>query len=355
VTLTLSTPLRQNDEPLSNEADTTGTEAKPRLQAMLAEILARSQALALDDRQIAGVSRMYWRQPSATADEAISELIGLLSAQQFRAAIGRYARGSAEPALAEPDLSDKLDRLVNAAIDRVTKDKTVIEIELAAKVADRLIGWAKTFAYFVAVPVAILFIILAVFGVSKFEDVQQAASQANKMLADATANLDKGQTNLAAAEQKLADLTKNVAEIEQTTIQNSDKLAKLKHYLPENYINDFLGPRNKTVSDVKNKLKEMGLYHGEIDDKVDDKTIAAITSFQQKRNLPADGLLGIGTYQSLFGSDQELSSSNTSHPAVSAPPMVPPPTEPPAQTAPSLETEPDTRAAPGTRDAPTNR
>jgi exonuclease VII small subunit len=342
--VTLSTPLRQIDEPLSKDADTTGSEAKTRLQTLLGEILARSKDLGLDDRQIAGVSRVYWSEPSAPADEAISDLAGLLSAEQFRAAIGHYARGPAVSALVEPDLSEKLDRLVNAALDRTTKDKSVIEIELAAKVADRLIGWAKTFAYFVAVPVAILFIILAVFGVSKFEDVQKAADQANKLLTDATTSLEKGQKNLAVAEQKLAALTQSVAQIEQTTSQNSAKLAQLKHYLPENYIVDFLTTRDKTVSDVKKKLKEIGLYHGEIDDKMDDATLAAIIAFQQKNHLPADGLLGLGTYQSLFGSDHEPSPSDLPHPAVSAP-----------QTAPSVPADPEsaTRSAPGATDAPT--
>ena len=344
VPLTLSTPLGQIGELRPEEADTTGAEGKTRLQALLGEILARSQDLGLDDRQIAGVSRMYWDQASVTADQAVSDLVGLLSAEQFRVAIGQYARGPAVSALAEPDLPDKLDRLVNAAFDRATKDKSVVEIELAAKVADRLIGWAKTFAYFVAVPVAILFLILAVFGISKFEDVQKVADQANKILADATASLDKGQKNLASAEQKLASLTQSVADIEQTTRQNSDKLAQLKHYLPNNYIEDFLKTTNKTVSDVKRKLKEIGLYHGDIDDKVDDAMLAAIVAFQEKNNLPADGLLGMGTYLRLFGSDHGPSASNTSHPV-----------DPAAQAAPSPAAVPAAPTAPGSGDAQTSR
>jgi len=356
VPLTLSTPLRQIGELRPEEADTTGAEGKTRLQALLSEILARSQDLGLDDRQIAGVSRMYWDQASVTADQAVSDLAGLLSAEQFRAAIGQYARGPAVSALAERDLPDKLDRLVNAAFDRATKDKSVVEIELAAKVADRLIGWAKTFAYFVAVPVAILFLILAVFGISKFEDVQKVADQANKILADTTASLDKGQKNLASAEQKLASLTQSVADIEQTTRQNSDKLAQLKHYLPNNYIEDFLKTTNKTVSDVKRKLKEIGLYHGDIDDKVDDAMLAAIVAFQEKNNLPADGLLGMGTYLRLFGSDHGPSASNTSHPADPAAQAAPSPAAvPAAPTAPSPAAVPAAPTAPGSGDAQTNR
>jgi hypothetical protein len=45
---------------------------------------------------------------------------------------------------------------VAAALDKRIKHRSVVEVELASKVADRLIGWSKTFGVFVAAPVAVL-------------------------------------------------------------------------------------------------------------------------------------------------------------------------------------------------------
>ena len=95
------------------------------------------------------------------------------------------------------------------------KDKDVVEIELASKIADRLYGWTKLFGFFVAIPVAVIIFGLGAFGITKVADLRNYANQSMAKLQKA---LDTANLGAKEADEKLAELKK----------QTELKLAELK-------------------------------------------------------------------------------------------------------------------------------
>lgn len=218
-------------------SETAGAESGSHAAAIIAGVLASAERLALDDKQIAAVSRLYWssgRRPGAAEVDALGDL---LSAAQFRAAIARFAGGVTAPAemaagslagMAStplPSAAVDLDELLTTALDKRLKDRAVVEVELASKVADRLIGWSKSFAAFVALPVAALLLVLSLFGLSKFEDVRKAADRADELLSQSTTRLEQSNAKLAQAELRVRDLTERVT---QRSLDVDSQLAALR-------------------------------------------------------------------------------------------------------------------------------
>jgi hypothetical protein len=95
------------------------------------------------------------------------------------------------------------------------KDKDVVEIELASKIADRLYGWTKLFGFFVAIPVAVILFGLGAFGITKVADLRNYANQSTAKLQKA---LDTANVGAKEVDEKLAELKK----------QTELKLAELK-------------------------------------------------------------------------------------------------------------------------------
>ena len=106
------------------------------------------------------------------------------------------SRGTASGAPISPSQSG-IDRLVREFLERNTKDKDVVEVGLAMKAADLLIGWVKIFGVFVAVPGAVLLTVLGWFGVSTFRDVREKRDQMNADLEEARRDVreKRDQTN----------------------------------------------------------------------------------------------------------------------------------------------------------------
>jgi Type VI secretion system spike protein VgrG3-like, C-terminal len=184
---------------------------------LIGTMLAAAKEIGLDEHQVASLSRMYWSSARRSPSELVKEAAACLSSEQFGKAVACFAEGRVErrdgtASIAEGAQPADIDAAVAAALDKRIKDRSVVEVELASKVADRLIGWSKTFGVFVAAPVGVLLLILSLFGLSKFDDVRQAANRADDLLRQATTRLDESNTKLTAAEKRAADLTQLAAE-----------------------------------------------------------------------------------------------------------------------------------------------
>jgi prefoldin subunit 5 len=66
-----------------------------------------------------------------------------------------------------------LESQIEAVLSRKFKDRQLVEIELTQAVANRLTDWLKLFGFFAAIPVAVLLGTLAIWGVTKFADVNE--------------------------------------------------------------------------------------------------------------------------------------------------------------------------------------
>jgi len=79
---------------------------------------------------------------------------------------------------------------VQAIIGQHYKDQKVVEIETTQAIATRLLDWSKLLAFFVGIPIALLFLILGVLGIRTNNDFSTQIDKAKK---DVTAQLTAAQ------------------------------------------------------------------------------------------------------------------------------------------------------------------
>jgi hypothetical protein len=194
---------------------------------LLNAVLSRHAELALNDTQLAALSRLYWgADGTVSIDQAVSALSNSLSPDQFRKAVAYFAQGEFSSTGSNAQTPNEVDALVTAALSRQTKDKDLVEVELAAKAAERIIGWARIFGYFVALPAGLILIIMTLFGVSKFEDVRTAADRVESQVTDAEQKLNLAVKNAQQSAQRADQL---VAEINKWLADQDQKLANLNN------------------------------------------------------------------------------------------------------------------------------
>jgi hypothetical protein len=199
---------------------------------LLRTVLEHHRELGLEAGQIAELSRLYWSTPLPDAAEAVDAIERTLSPEQFRKCVAYFAatvandHGSALPAPAD------IGAHVKAAVDERLKDKDVIAVDLAAKAADRLITWTRMFGVFVAVPVAAFLGLLSFMGISKFQDVRDIETRAEKTL-------------------ETAQQTQNTLEIKSKQVDG--QLAKLEQHVADN--ERSINSLNTTVRTLEEKLK----------------------------------------------------------------------------------------------------
>ena len=73
-----------------------------------------------------------------------------------------------------------------------------------------------------------------------------------------------------------------------------------------------VGDTGSTVSWIQQRLKDLGMYSGEVTGHYGTKTAAAVEAFQEKRGLTADGIVGSKTMAALQGYDTSSGSSSVS-------------------------------------------
>ena len=71
-----------------------------------------------------------------------------------------------------------------------------------------------------------------------------------------------------------------------------------------------VGDTGSTVSWIQQRLKDLGMYSGEVTGHYGTKTAAAVEAFQEKRGLTADGIVGSKTMAALQGYDTSSGSSS---------------------------------------------
>src|SRR5258706_12425512 len=59
---------------------------------------------------------------------------------------------------------------VETAIQAKFKDQKLVDVETSQAIAERLHGWGRLFGFFVALPVAVLLIVLSFLGIERYSD-----------------------------------------------------------------------------------------------------------------------------------------------------------------------------------------
>ena len=147
-------------------------------------------------------------------------------------------------------------------------------------------------------------------------DVQKKLGEMGIYSGDVTGNM--GNKTLAAikAFQEKMGLTPS-GELTRTTLRRLDEeYAKFQSKSTASSSNATPSPASSvdaaTVRDVQQKLKDLGIYSGEVTGNIGAKTTAAIKAFQEKYGLTADGVIGNATLAKL---NEVTSEKTTSAPA----------------------------------------
>ena len=147
-------------------------------------------------------------------------------------------------------------------------------------------------------------------------DVQKKLGEMGIYSGDVTGNM--GNKTLAAikAFQEKMGLTPS-GELTRTTLRRLDEeYAKFQSKSTASSSNATPSPASSvdadTVRDVQQKLKDLGIYSGEVTGNIGNKTTTAIKAFQEKYGLTADGVIGNATLAKL---NEVTSEKTTSAPA----------------------------------------
>jgi hypothetical protein len=230
--------------------------------AVLKAILAGHAELGIDDAQLATLSRIYWGASGpASTDDAVDVVAATLSPDQFRKAMVRVANlATADDQVVS--VPGTIEPLVAEAVGRLTKDRQVVEIELATKVADRVMGWGKLFGFFVALPGVLLLVTLSAIGASKFDDVRSAAAGVDEKVKEADTRLDaavkSAQDWSGRAKEVLAATEQQITNVRATLAEQGQQIGSLDSRVHE--IAESLRFRSgvNLSSEVKDRLNQTG-------------------------------------------------------------------------------------------------
>lgn len=136
-----------------------------------------------------------------------------LTSEQFAALLALQDNGVTGAATA----SD-VKLAVDAYLDQKIKNKDVVEVEVAARIADRVFGWVKLFGFFLAAPVSVVMLGLSVFGITQVKDIYSRVADYETRLEDALKSATKGaeaiRTKVAALEKQGESLRSDVAQLQ---------------------------------------------------------------------------------------------------------------------------------------------
>jgi hypothetical protein len=227
----------------SRKKSSDGTSAREPLNtemAFLASILEHHKELELNEQQFTNLSQMYWTRSNApTITEIVEAAASTLSSDQLHRAIALMAPRVTPPTrLGVGDAT--VQRIVTETLEKLSKDKQLVEVELASKVAERLMGWAKVFAFFLAAPAALGLIILGALGFSKFEDIRKASNALDGKITEAEIKIatvrekvdplltyaTETQAKIASVEKQVEEQGKKFADLRDTV----DKLSEKRRY-----------------------------------------------------------------------------------------------------------------------------
>jgi uncharacterized protein YoxC len=162
-----------------------------------------------------------------------------------------------QAAPASPAPAD-IDRRVAEWFERHTKDKDVVEVGLAMKAADLLVGWVKIFGLFVVVPGALLLAVLSWFGISTIKDAREKGNQVNATLAEVRRIADQVGGAQTEAQALLAKTSETNARVESQWQQLQGVVAQYEQRTEElDRLQTVVAQNEQRIEALDNTVKEI--------------------------------------------------------------------------------------------------
>jgi F0F1-type ATP synthase membrane subunit b/b' len=120
---------------------------------------------------------------------------------------------------------------IKESLDAKFKDQKLVEMETAQAVVERVYGWSKLFAYFIAIPLALLLVGFSIAGIRKYEDftglVRGAEAQIKPRLEQANASSEAAKQQADEAQRKAEGARKTVESELKSASGVADKVQTL--------------------------------------------------------------------------------------------------------------------------------
>jgi F0F1-type ATP synthase membrane subunit b/b' len=189
----------------------------------------------------------------------------------------------------DKSIRSQIEAQLQAALDTRFKDQKLVEYETTLAITARITDWAKTFAFWAGVPVALFLIVLAILGVQKFGDFTSKIDQAIakitpaldasiKQADDAQAKSAAAQNTAEAAQTEASDALASVDTIvEQTKIQlTTDMNSKIQSISPR------LEAFEQTATQIEKSSADVLKQVGDVKKQLD---VASDTIASQEKKL----------------------------------------------------------------------
>jgi hypothetical protein len=180
--------------------------------------LTPEQLAAIDDKTMK--LRLAWLQ-------AIKQAESMLSPEQKTKLQGHVPKLPSFELGPQITVAEDLDVRIADVIGARLKDTKVLEIEAAQAIADRLLGWGRSFALVVGIPLALLAIVLGALGIKTYSDFKSSvdtAQQRVKSFVDSAQ--ERVKSSVETAQQRMLDQIDKVAK--QTTQEFEERAANLR-------------------------------------------------------------------------------------------------------------------------------
>lgn len=257
--------------------------------------LTASDLAAID----AGATKL--RQAWLEARDAVVAVVTPEQLAQLPQGLGRLPDLNAEREVAPPN---EIETIVERALGARLKDSKTVEIEIAQAIAERLMGWGKTFALLVGVPLALLAVVLTVLGIRSWNDFNTSVEQGKKeiearLLATTTTanNLDVQAKQLTGQYDDLKRKFGDVSSLETEIERLANKVSRLENIQYKNL--PATGSGSKAV--VNQKMEAFGVYlhsigykpHSQTFEFVVDSNVGANAFYDGKRLVISPELVGM--------------------------------------------------------------
>jgi chromosome segregation ATPase len=173
------------------------------------------------------------------------------SENTFCGACGARLRPESAPDLVSL-VDSAVDKQMAAVLESRLKNQSVVEVEIAEKIAERTMKWAKLAGFFIGIPVTLLIGILAFFGIRTYSDLDNLVSTLDQTRDQIASAKTDSQNAKSEAEELLKQTQEQESYLNNQVGAVRDRLSKLEQELrsAENRIQQRQDRLEETVQDL---------------------------------------------------------------------------------------------------------
>jgi len=165
-------------------------------------------------------------------------------------------------------IEDFVKTQIKESLDAKLKDQKFVEMETSQAVVERVYGWSKLFAYFIAIPLALLLVGFSIAGIRKYDDFTALVRGAEAQIKP---RLEQAKVSAEAAKEQ-ADEAQHKAEDAKRTVESELKSASGVANRVQALSTEFSKLEKQTSLQMKGASERADAQVAELDRKIDAAT-----------------------------------------------------------------------------------